>query len=126
MQNGVISRNIRTICKQWCSKNIFFRLRVLEAASSPTARKYSHMLSPSQVCGSAYSLFPSGASPKTVINCFIPRLPAASTILALRSVSQSPFLFDYRDAISAYRQRKVLLHLGTNEKEGLSHLGITK
>ena len=33
----MISRNIRTICKQWCSKNIFFRLRVLEAASSSPA-----------------------------------------------------------------------------------------
>ena len=39
-------------------------------AGSPTARKYSRRLSPPQVCGSAVSLFSSGASSQTVINCF--------------------------------------------------------
>ena len=128
MQNGVISRNIRTICKQWCSKNIFFRLRVLEAASShippvdlkacfqgaggriysplakipphnsiaatsPTARKHSLLFGGAYAPNDAIyrkryaftiiimpsNFFCSGASPKTVINCFMPRLPATST-----------------------------------------------
>jgi len=48
----------------------FFSRGTLTPRGSPTARKYSRRLSPSQVCGSAVSLFSSGASSQTVINCF--------------------------------------------------------
>ena len=65
---------------------------------SPTARKYSRMPSPSQVCGSAYSLFSSGASAKTVINCFMLRLPAASTKKIRLSLRGSLVLF-LRDSL---------------------------
>ena len=49
----------------------------LSPEGSPTARKYSRHSSSPQVSASSDSLFSSGASPKTVINCLWPRLPSA-------------------------------------------------
>ena len=46
-------------------------------SGSPTARKYSCHSSASQVFAASGSLFSSGASPKTFINCLSPRLPSA-------------------------------------------------
>ena len=61
-------------CLLWQS---FFLFPRNSNQGSPTARKHSRCAS--LVPLSFNSLFCSGASSKTIINCFMPRLPATST-----------------------------------------------
>jgi len=87
-----------------------------KAASSPTAPKYSRRLSPSQVCGSAVSLFLSGASRKTVINCFIPRLSVTYIKKVLKTIDFTGFSALFIFLFFSKSQKFVLTTISTTTK----------
>ena len=58
-------------------KDISPRMFAAQTQGSPTARKYSQLSSPATL-GLTFSLFPSGASNKTILNCFILAYPGGA------------------------------------------------